>query len=275
MNQTLEETLALRDYDLRMSNIRVHLDLAPDLPETAADPHQLQQVFLNMVNNAVDAILEGSTEGDLWVRTAMEGDRLVIEFTDSGPGVKEPSRVFDPFYTTKPVGKGTGLGLSICYGIITEHGGTITVRNTPSRGASFTIEIPCQEIMATKPEETGRLPAKSDQAKILLVDPETSVLEAVQAMLKNLNHQVFPARNLEEAQALLRTREFDLILCDVEVAGRKGMNGLREWMQREMPVFADRLMVMSALAETELHKNGVAGFILQKPFDAVQLLSAV
>ena len=94
-------------------------------------------------------------------------------------------------------------------------------------------------------------------------------------MLKNLNHQVFPARNLEEAQALLRTREFDLILCDVEVAGRKGMNGLREWMQREMPVFADRLMVMSALAETELHKNGVAGFILQKPFDAVQLLSAV
>src|SRR5205085_12183103 len=91
MNQTLEETLALRDYDLRMNNIRVHLDLAPDLPVTAADPHQLQQVFLNMVNNAVDAILEHSSEGDLWVRTGMEGERLVIEFTDSGPGVKDPS----------------------------------------------------------------------------------------------------------------------------------------------------------------------------------------
>jgi len=121
MNQTLEETLALRDYDLRMNNIRVHLDLASDLPVTAADPHQLQQVFLNMVNNAADAILERSTEGDLWVRTAMEGERLIIEFTDSGPGVKDPSRVFDPFYTTKPVGKGTGLGLSICYGIVTEQ----------------------------------------------------------------------------------------------------------------------------------------------------------
>ena len=142
LNQILEETLALRDYDLRMNHIRVHLELAPDLPLTAADPHQLQQVFLNMVNNAVDAILENARDGDLWVQTGANGDRLFIEFTDSGPGVKDPSRVFDPFYTTKPVGKGTGLGLSICYGIITEHGGSIRVRNVPSRGASFTIEIP-------------------------------------------------------------------------------------------------------------------------------------
>ena len=133
LNSILEETLALRDYDLRMKNIRVHLELSPDLPVTAADPHQLQQVFLNLVNNAVDAVLESASEGDLWVRTQIRGDRLTVEFTDSGPGVKEPSRVFDPFYTTKPVGKGTGLGLSICYGIVTEHGGTITVRNPSAR----------------------------------------------------------------------------------------------------------------------------------------------
>src|SRR5260370_4305879 len=132
INQALEETLALRDYDLRMHNIRVHLDLAENLPVTSADPHQLQQVFLNVVNNAVDAIFEHSTEGDIWVCTRLDGDRICIEFTDSGPGVKDTSRVFDPFYTTKPVGKGTGLGLSICYGIITEHGGTIRVRNIPT-----------------------------------------------------------------------------------------------------------------------------------------------
>ncbi len=144
INQALEETLALRDYDLRMHNIRIHLDLAENLPVVSADPYQLQQVFLNMVNNAVDAILEHSTEGDLWVRTGLDGDRFSIEFTDSGPGVKDASRVFDPFYTTKPVGKGTGLGLSICYGIITEHGGIIRVRNIPARGASFTIELPRQ-----------------------------------------------------------------------------------------------------------------------------------
>src|SRR5262249_61200131 len=84
LNQVLEDTLALRDYDLRMSNIRLHLDLAEDLPLVSADPHQLQQVFLNMVNNAVDAILEAAPNGDLWVRTACEDAKFVIEFVDSG-----------------------------------------------------------------------------------------------------------------------------------------------------------------------------------------------
>jgi two-component system NtrC family sensor kinase len=155
LNQVLEDTLALRDYDLRMSNIRLHLELAEDLPPTAADPHQLQQVFLNLVNNAVDAILEKSADGDLWVRTAKQGDKFVVEFADSGPGVKDPSRVFDPFYTTKPVGKGTGLGLSICYGIISEHGGQIRVRNEPPRGACFTIELPAVSSTVAKNPSTG------------------------------------------------------------------------------------------------------------------------
>src|SRR5437016_3493827 len=140
LNQILQDTLALRDYDRRLSNVRVHYDLAPDLPMTAADPHQLQQVFLNLVNNAVDAILEHSKDGDLWVSTKAIDGRLVVEFKDSGPGVKDASRVFDPFYTTKPVGKGTGLGLSICYGIVTEHGGSIRVDNVQPSGACFTIE---------------------------------------------------------------------------------------------------------------------------------------
>jgi PAS domain S-box-containing protein len=152
LNQILEDTLALRDYDLRMSNIRLHLDLAEDLPSAMADPHQLQQVFLNLVNNAVDAILEGSANGDLWVHTAHNGGKFLVEFVDSGPGVKDASRVFDPFYTTKPVGKGTGLGLSICYGIITEHGGQIRVRNVPPRGACFTIEIPAPSAMNNRDE---------------------------------------------------------------------------------------------------------------------------
>jgi PAS domain S-box-containing protein len=144
LNAVLEDTLALRDYDFRLSKIGVHLELAGDLPEVLADPHQLQQVFLNLINNAVDAILEKSTEGDLWVCTGVGGDVVFIEFTDSGPGVKDASRVFDPFYTTKPVGKGTGLGLSICYGIITEHGGRIVVKNEPGKGAKFRIELPMQ-----------------------------------------------------------------------------------------------------------------------------------
>ncbi len=157
LNAAIEDTLALRDYDLRMSKIRVHLDLAPDLPEIPADPHQLQQVFLNLINNAVDAILENSEEGDLWVKTGVEESLLFVEFTDSGQGVKDSSRVFDPFYTTKPVGKGTGLGLSICYGIVTEHGGTILVRNVPPRGATFRIELPRETTSSSKGNKLPRV----------------------------------------------------------------------------------------------------------------------
>src|SRR2546421_11440808 len=188
INQALEETLALRDYDLRMHNIRIHLDLAENLPVISADPHQLQQVFLNMVNNAVDAILEHSTEGDLWVRTGLNGDRFSIEFTDSGPGVKDASRVFDPFYTTKPVGKGTGLGLSICYGIITEHGGIIRVRNIPARGASFTIELPRQPEASPAPSTPWQSTVLGRDGRILLVDHDDSVLEAVGTILRGRDH---------------------------------------------------------------------------------------
>src|SRR5262249_14568183 len=144
VNTVMEDTLALRDYDLRNGQIRVHLELAQDMPPLSADPHQLHQVFLNLINNAVDAILEHSIEGELWLASGVNEKAIFVEGTDSGLGVKDPSRVFDPFYTTKPVGKVTGLGLSICYGIITEHGGTIRVKNAPPRGASFRIELPLQ-----------------------------------------------------------------------------------------------------------------------------------
>jgi len=184
LNQILEETFALRDYDLRMSNIRVHLDLAQDLPVTAADPHQLQQVFLNIVNNAADAILDHAKDGDLWVRTGTHENRLHIEFTDSGPGVRDASRVFDPFYTTKPVGKGTGLGLSICYGIITEHGGSIRVQNVPQQGARFTIELPFQTPIRPEASDPGRTGTRHKEGRILLVDGDESVLETASAILR-------------------------------------------------------------------------------------------
>jgi len=142
LNQILEDTLALREYDLRGSHIVVHRDFDSALPLTAADFHQLQQVFLNILNNAVDAIQDKSSAGEIWIRTHVEGQQLIVEFTDSGLGVENPNRIFEPFYTTKPVGKGTGLGLSICYGIVKEHGGEIQVRNSPPRGATFLVILP-------------------------------------------------------------------------------------------------------------------------------------
>ena len=278
INQALEETLALRDYDLRMHNIRVHLNLAESLPMTFADPHQLQQVFLNMVNNAVDAILEHSTDGDLWVRTSLNGDRLCIEFTDSGPGVKDASKVFDPFYTTKPVGKGTGLGLSICYGIITEHGGTIRVSNVPARGASFLIELPQQSVPSSTISTSDQKATAGRNGRILLVDRDDSVLEAVGTILRSRNHQVNSARDVREAQVLLEKESFDLIVADLHVSD--GVNGgdFCEWLVQHKPALSNKLIWMCAVApaeDTGEHIVVKGRHILQKPFKATDLLAAV
>src|SRR5216683_1041141 len=278
INETLEETLALRDYDLRMNNIRVHLDLADNLPLTAADPHQLQQVFLNLVNNAVDAILEGSADGDLWVRTGIDGDRLFIEFTDSGPGVKDPSRVFDPFYTTKPVGKGTGLGLSICYGIVTEHGGTIRVRNIPTRGASFTINLPFQFLASQAPAAPGAPAISGRDGCILLLDHDDSVLEAVGTILRGRDHRVHTARDIPEARALLEKENFDLVVADLQIFNGPNGSGLGEWLAQHKPALSNRLILMCAVAQSngaDGKNEGNGSRILQKPFKASDLLTAV
>ena len=279
INQALEETLALRDYDLRMHNIRVHLDLAENLPVTSADPHQLQQVFLNMVNNAVDAILEHSADGDLWVRTGLNGDRLCIEFTDSGPGVKDASRVFDPFYTTKPVGKGTGLGLSICYGIITEHGGIIRVRNIPTRGASFSIELPHQPVASPSFSTPGQTAISRRDGRILLVDHDDSVLEAVGTILRGRDHRVQTARDIPEARAWLEKEDFDLVVADLHVSDGANGGGLGEWLAQHKPALSHRLIWMCAVAPSEDAGESISGNgrhqILQKPFKASDLLAAI
>ena len=278
INQALEETLALRDYDLRMHNIRIHLDLAENLPVISADPYQLQQVFLNMVNNAVDAILEHSTEGDLWVRTGLDGDRFSVEFTDSGPGVKDASRVFDTFYTTKPVGKGTGLGLSICYGIITEHGGIIRVRNIPARGASFTIELPRQPEASPAPSTPWQSTVLGRDGRILLVDHDDSVLEAVGTILRGGDHRVRTARDTREACALLEQEDFDLIVADLQISDGANGNGLGEWLAQHKPALSRRLIWMCTVAPSADRGASFAGDgrqILQKPLNATDLLGAV
>jgi two-component system, NtrC family, sensor kinase len=279
LNQVLEDTLALRDYDLRMSNIRVHLDLLEDLPMTAADPHQLQQVFLNLVNNAVDAVLEHSADGDLWVRTGECERGLFVEFTDSGPGVKDASRVFDPFYTTKPVGKGTGLGLSICYGIVTEHGGVIRVRNVAPRGACFTIELPVQTAAAE--EELGiRSQAEAGkEGRILLVDHDQSVLDAVTAILRSRYHHVRTACDVSEAVALLEEQKFDVVVADIQTLGSSNDGiQLAERLGAKRPGLSHNVVLMRASAPAPASgDDGVLSGcpVLQKPFKAVDLLTMV
>src|SRR5216683_594221 len=141
INTIVNTSAQFRRFDLRGKNIRIEVQTGVGIPEVRGDMNQLLQVFSNIINNAVYAMQEAGG-GTLTVRTLFEKGNVVILFSDTGPGMRDPRLVFDPFYTTKPVGKGTGLGLSICYGLIQDQGGQISCYNLPEGGAAFRIELP-------------------------------------------------------------------------------------------------------------------------------------
>jgi signal transduction histidine kinase len=151
INTVVTNAVQLRALDLGSSKARIELQLESVLPGVRGDGNQLMQVFFNIINNAIDA-LESNNGGVLTIKTIRERANVVILFTDTGPGIKDPQRVFDPFYTTKPVGKGTGLGLSICFGIVQEHSGRVLCYNSQQGGAVFRVELPAM-LAAFPPKE--------------------------------------------------------------------------------------------------------------------------
>jgi two-component system, NtrC family, sensor kinase len=162
INTVVTNAVQLRTLDLRSSKSRIELQLESVLPGVRGDGNQLMQVFFNIINNAVDA-MEALNGGVLTIKTVRDRVNVVILFSDTGPGIKDPQRVFDPFYTTKPVGKGTGLGLSICFGIVQEHAGRILCYNSQQGGAVFRVELPA--VLAAFPvkETQAASPAASPQ----------------------------------------------------------------------------------------------------------------
>jgi two-component system NtrC family sensor kinase len=144
LNQVLLDTVELRRYPLRMQQIALELELTDELPPTWADPFQLQQVFINLLNNAEQALASATGPRTIVVRSGMRHDELVISVTDSGAGIapEHLPHIFNPFYTTKARGVGTGLGLSISFGIVRDHGGVVRVHSEPGQGASFEVSLP-------------------------------------------------------------------------------------------------------------------------------------
>jgi signal transduction histidine kinase len=149
LRSVVTSAIELRQLDLRDKKIYIEVENPGVLPAVRGDPNQLLQVFFNLINNSVDA-METVGGGSLTVRMRTERGSVILDFSDSGPGLREPERVFDPFYTTKPVGKGTGLGLSICYGIVQEHGGQIFGFNRPEGGCTFRVILPA--VLALYPQ---------------------------------------------------------------------------------------------------------------------------
>jgi PAS domain S-box-containing protein len=143
LNPILRRTVQLRSYDFTSHGVEVIEHFDEGLPEVVGDPHQLQQVFLNILNNAYDAVHDIGRPARIEIMSTKSGDAVEVSFRDNGDGITHPDRIFDPFFTTKEVGKGTGLGLSICYGIIKEHGGEILCHNNfGGQGATFVVRLP-------------------------------------------------------------------------------------------------------------------------------------
>jgi two-component system NtrC family sensor kinase len=143
LNTILRRTLQLRAYDFQSHGVEIIEQLDHELPHVVGDSHQLQQVFLNILNNAYDAVRETARPARIEIMTAGIGSFVEVSFRDNGHGISHAERIFDPFFTTKEVGKGTGLGLSICYGIVHEHGGEILCHNnTDAEGATFIVRLP-------------------------------------------------------------------------------------------------------------------------------------
>lgn len=146
LNSILKTALKLAQPEILGANVGISVHLTEPLPPVLGDANQLLQVFSHIINNAMNAMTAGG--GFLHVATIVERSMAIVQFSDNGPGMLEPDRVFDPFYTTRPVGEGAGLGLSACYGIIQEHGGSIACRNNDAAGATFVIELPAMEQVA-------------------------------------------------------------------------------------------------------------------------------
>jgi len=282
LNQVLRETLALRSYEQRVTNITVLDALASGLPQIFADPHQIQQVLLNLIINAEQAMLSANGRGTLVVRTWHEGERelVVLEVNDDGPGVPPDvqARVFDPFFTTKDVGKGTGLGLTVAYAIVQEHGGRIRLESGEDGGASFFVEFP---IAAGRPREVSAPPKALEidslaGKRVLVVEDEPALAAAVADALTDAGFEVDRAGDGEEALARVAERPYDLVVCDLKMPRLDGRAFYRA-IAATAPDLAARVIfvtgdVVGPEAERFLEETGCRW--LAKPFRLGDLLRA-
>ena len=273
VNQVLDDTLELRGYELRVRGIEVTRDYDEQIPETMADAHQLQQVFLNLVTNAEQAMEKSPRESQrLIVRTRRTGAVIRIDVEDTGPGIPPNllERIFNPFFTTKPTGSGTGLGLSISLGIVREHEGRIWAENAPQGGARFIVEVPIVTHRASGESQAIPLvPLQGDRLQILVVDDEASVRVSLQRYLAGRGHEVETTSSGREALGRLREGRFDAVIVDMRMPDVSGEELYRE-LQTNDPQHADRIIFTTGQLVDEQVRTFLASTgrpCVPKPFE--------
>jgi two-component system NtrC family sensor kinase len=286
INEVLRSALSLQAYQLRVDNILVETDLDPNLPPTTADPHQLQQVFLNLITNARHAMIDRGIRGTLTLRsrvmppTTEGGERMIeVEVADTGVGIPERNlrKIFNPFFTTKPIGQGTGLGLSICFGIVKEHEGQIWAESQVGVGTRVFVALPVRSQLAAEAEPAvDSAPAIGEPEpsyNVLVVDDEEPVLQLISRLLRDLGHRSLATTSGEVALESLSRESFDLVLTDVRMPGLNGFD-LAAAIRRHDPDLGERVIfitgdTISPATRNQLEQSGNPH--LAKPFSIDQL----
>jgi signal transduction histidine kinase len=285
LNELIESSLDILQYQLRTSNIELQLRLDPKLPLAMVDTHQVQQVLVNILNNARQAIEHHAPKGLIKIATEPVGNFVRITIQDSGPGIGDEnlSKIFDPFFTTKDVGKGTGLGLSLCYGIIKEHGGTIVPSSRPGQGATFTIDLPITyELAPTATPTVASVPASriSNEGvgkRVLVIDDEEPILQMVREALTRHGYAVDIANSGEAGLARLRSTRYDLTLCDMKMPGLTGPQ-VYERLREIDPALASRLIFVTGdmvNEKTRAFLDAEKKLCLPKPFTLAEFRAAI
>ena len=286
LNRVVTDTVELRRYALRVQGVEVDLQLDPLLPLTWADPFQLQQVVLNLVTNAEQALTEWPGERRIAIESSRAGATLVIRVQDTGPGIdgENIARVFNPFFTTKPVGEGTGLGLSISDGIVREHGGRIRVENRAAEGdggpsgATFVIELPYTPPPSTEPPAAHEAPPREGAShRYLVVDDEPAIRTAIATYLRSMGHEVHTAADGREALDCVATNRYDGVVLDLRMPEVPGDDVYQALLERD-PELARRVVFLTGDLQSDSARRFLADTgrpVVTKPFLLDDLAAAL
>ena len=274
----LDSTLALLRNQLMAHKVEATLEVEPGLPDIEVSANQIKQVFVNIINNACQAIASDAPSGRIWITAKRVHDSVAVSVTDSGPGMPEEiaSRVFEPFFTTKPEGAGTGLGLSISQGIVKEHGGRITLETPPGGGATFTVELPLRA-EAARAETAPRLATEAPQLSILVVDDEPHIQHYMRATLERWGHTVEVASDGTYALERALAGTFDVIICDLRMPHLSGREMYTK-LARQDPRVAERIIFATGdtvRGDTLQFLEQLGRPYLRKPFTLAELRAAL
>jgi PAS domain S-box-containing protein len=272
VNDVVMAALDITSYPLRTSSVEVQLDLARELPLILADADQLHQVLLNLVINAQQSLQDRPAPRRIRIDTRYDpsGNRIRIGVADNGPGIPLHlrARVFEPYFTTKPVGVGTGVGLAVSMGIVEAHGGTLTLDCPPKGGAIFTISLPASPAATDGATASPAIEDTDVERSVLIVDDEADIREALREILASAHHRVFTAASGREALEQLAARAYDVVLTDIRMPGVDGP-ALYAEIERRWPSLAARVVFVTGDTLTSTLRDFVARSgrpVIEKPF---------